>query len=391
MTPGRHAPARLVVVLSGFPRMSETFALGEVLAMHDAGLLAAVYATKAGDSTMVQPGIERLADIVRVLPAGDAGQQAEALVADLAGRPGEPGLAAVGGVHGYFAHQPAAVAELAAARLGVPFTFSVHALDARKVEPAELARRSRAAAGVVACNPDVAEHVRVPGAHVTLLPHGVDLDRFRPQRHHPGGTLRMLAVGRFVEKKGFPVLLDAVARMRRPWSLRIVGGGPMEAELRGLVERTGIGHRVEFAGRRTHDQLPADYAWADVVVVPSIVDSAGDRDGLPNVVLEAMACGRAVVASDVSAIGETVRAAGAGPMVPPQDAGELCRALEQLAGLPRVRREMAEAGRRHVETHYCLKACTDRFLGHLTQLHGQARRAGQLLLPTPAVAHVRSA
>lgn len=378
---------RLVVVLSGFPRMSETFALGEVLALHDAGLLAGVYATKPGDSTLTQPGIERLAEVVQVLPPGEACEQALALVADLRARLGEAGLAEVGGVHGYFAHQPAAVAERAAALLGLPFTFSTHALDARKVEPAELARRARAAAGVIACNPDVAAHVRVPGANVALLPHGVDLHRFRPERHHPGGTLRMLAVGRFVEKKGFPVLLDAVARMRRPWSLRIVGGGPMEAELRRQVEVTGIGHRVEFAGRRTHEQLPADYAWADVVVVPSIVDSKGDRDGLPNVVLEAMASGRAVVASDVAAIGETVRAAGAGPLVPPADAGELCRALEQLAGLPRARREMAESGRRHVEAHFGLATCTERFLMHLTELHAQAR----LLLAEQAVTHVRSA
>jgi glycosyltransferase involved in cell wall biosynthesis len=268
----------------------------------------------------------------------------------------------------------------------------VHALDARTEEPAELARRSRAAAGVIACNPDVAEHVRVAGANVALLPHGVDLDRFQPGQGHPGGTLRMLAVGRFVEKKGFPVLLDAVARMRRPWTLRLVGGGPMEDELRRQVDRTGIGHRVEFAGRRTHQELPADYAWADVVVVPSIVDRNGDRDGLPNVVLEAMASGRAVVASDVAAIGETVRTAGAGPMVPPMDAGELCRALEHLAGLPRVRREMAAAGRRHVEAHFCLDRCSRRFIGHLTELHEQAPRgAGLLRLPVPAVVHARSA
>lgn len=388
--PGRHARPSLVVVLSGFPRVSETFALGEVLAMHDAGLLAAVYATKPGDASLVQPGFERLADLVQVLPPGDAATQGDALVADLRARLGSHRLQTVDGVHGYFAHQPAAVAEHAAGLLGVPFTFSTHALDARKVEPAELARRARAAAGVIACNPDVAGHVRTPGANVALLPHGVDLDRFTPERYHPGGTLRMLAVGRFVEKKGFPVLLDAVARMRRPWSLRMVGSGPMEDELRRQVERTGIGHRVEFAGRRTHDQLPADYAWADVVVVPSIVDSKGDRDGLPNVVLEAMASGRTVVASDVAAIGETVRAAGAGPMVPPSDAGELCRALEHLAGMPRIRREMAEAGRRHVEAHYSLRSCTDGFLRHLTQLHDQARRAGQVLLPE-AMTHVRSA
>jgi glycosyltransferase involved in cell wall biosynthesis len=370
--PGPHARTRLVVVLSGFPRTSETFALGELLALHDAGLLVAAYVTKPGDAGPVQPGVERLAEVVQVLPPGDPQQQAAALLADLRDRLGSP---TVDGVHGYFAHQPAAVAEQVAAVLAVPFSFSVHALDARKVEPTELVRRARAASGVIACNPDVAAHVTVPGANVTLLPHGVDLDRFQPAPGHPGGTLRLLAVGRFVEKKGFPVLLDAVARMRRPWTLRMVGGGPMEAELRQRVARTGIGHRVEFAGRRSHQELPADYAWADVVVVPSIVDRAGDRDGLPNVVLEAMASGRAVVASDVAAIGSAVRAAGAGPMVPPSDVGELCRALEHLAGRPGLRRELAAAGRRHVEAHYCLHRCTRIFLDRLGELYGQMSHA----------------
>src|SRR4051812_23570596 len=94
---------RLAVVVSGFPRTSETFAVGELVALARAGLLARVYATKAGDGAVPQPGVEALLPLVRLLPEGDADRQAAALAADLADEP-------VDGVHGYFAHRPAEVA-----------------------------------------------------------------------------------------------------------------------------------------------------------------------------------------------------------------------------------------------------------------------------------------
>src|SRR5690349_12240931 len=155
---------RLAVVMSGFPRTSETFAVGELVAMARTGMLARLYATKAGDGAAPQPGAEELLPFLHLLPAGDAAHQAAALVTDLRD-------VGADGVHGYFAHRPAEVAALAAPALGVGFSFSVHALDARKVPARELADRARAAVGVVACNADVAQYVEVPGARVRLLSH----------------------------------------------------------------------------------------------------------------------------------------------------------------------------------------------------------------------------
>lgn len=359
--------ARLAVVMSGFPRTSETFALGELVALARAGMLVRVYATKPGDGETPQPGAEELLPLVRMLPDGDTAEQAAALVADLA-----EGGVHVDGVHGYFAHQPTEVASHAALALGVGFSFSVHALDARKVDPDELAERARAAAGVVACNPDVAQHVMVPRARVSVLPHGVDLARFAPRPHPEGdGRLRILAVGRFVEKKGFPTLLDAVARLRVPALLRLVGTGVGRAALEESVDRHGLDGTVELVGRRSHEQLPDEYAWADVVAVPSVVDRNGDRDGLPNVALEAMACRRPLVASDVSALGTTVEASGGGLVVPPGDPAALAEALSTLT-VPRLRAELAIAGRRYVEGHYDLATCTGRLVEHLTLLHSPA-------------------
>jgi glycosyltransferase involved in cell wall biosynthesis len=356
--------ARIAVVMSGFPRTSETFAVGELVALARAGMLTRLYATKAGDGAAAQPGVDELRPLLRMLPDGDARDQADALVADLGDEP-------VDGVHGYFAHRPAEVAAIAAGALAVDYSFSVHALDARKVAADVLTARTREAAGVVACNTDVAQHVDVPGADVRLLPHGVDLRRFQPQPHPGGGgPLRVLAVGRLVEKKGFPTLVEAVARLRVRVPLRIIGTGAEQAALADSVRRRGVAGHVVLAGRRSHAELPAHYAWADVVAVPSVVDRSGDRDGLPNVALEAMACGRPMVVSDVAALGETVRRARSGLVVPPGDSAALEEALHRLTD-PRLRSALGAAGRRYVEQHYDLDACSRSFVEHLAALHAR--------------------
>ena len=360
---------RLTVVMSGFPRTSETFAVGELLALVRAGMLTRLYATKPGDGATAQPGVDELLPLLRVLPAGDADEQAAALVADLGSLP-------VDGVHGYFAHRPTEVAAKAAAALGLGFSFSVHALDARKVPAPELADRARAATGVVACNTDVLQHVDVPGARTRLLPHGVDLRRFSPRPRSDGdGSLRVLAVGRLVEKNGFGTLVAAAALLRRHVTVRIVGSGAEQDHLERLVDQHGVTGRVHLVGRRSHEQLPADYAWADVVAVPSVVDRHGDRDGLPNVTLEAMACGRPVVVSNVSALGHVVSEAGSGLVVPPGDSRALAAALATLGTEPWMRAQLAEAGRRYVESGFDLDVCTRALVAHLRALHTRESEA----------------
>ncbi|MGH2985823.1 MAG: glycosyltransferase, partial [Solirubrobacterales bacterium] len=310
---GSSRDGRLVMITSGFPRRSETFALNELLALERAGALAAVFATKPGDGAEPHPDSEPLLERVQVLPAGAPAAQAEAVLERLEGR-------RVGGVHAYFAHEPADVAIEVARRLGVPYGFSVHARDARKVAPDELARRTLGAACVIACNADVISELGERGEHVHLAPHGVDLERFRatPARQRRGPAV-LLAVGRLVAKMGFEVLLEAVSRIERPFRLRIVGEGPEREALERKISSAGLEQRVALCGPRTHAELPGEYASADLVVAPSVVDPTGDRDGLPNVVLEAMACARPVVGSDLAAIATAVVPGESGLLAPAGD------------------------------------------------------------------------
>jgi glycosyltransferase involved in cell wall biosynthesis len=156
------------------------------------------------------------------------------------------------------------------------------------------------------------------------------------------------------------VLLDAAARMHAPFHVRIVGAGPQRDALERQIEELGLGDRVELAGPRTHDELPAEYAAADVVVVPSVADATGDRDGLPNVVLEAMSCGRPVVGSDIGAVSSAVVDGRTGVLVAPGDAAALAGALEFLVDQPALRVRLGHGARARVERDYELHTCTTR-------------------------------
>src|SRR5262245_51687853 len=116
--------AQVAVIVSGFPRRSETFMLGELLALEASGALAAIFATKNGETGTTQPGTERLTRYVEFLPDAPVEEQARAVRYALS-------RTTVTGVHGYFAHRPGEVAQHAAAMLGVPFGFSIHARDFR--------------------------------------------------------------------------------------------------------------------------------------------------------------------------------------------------------------------------------------------------------------------
>lgn len=347
-------PARLAVVVSGFPRRSETFAINELLALDARGMLEGIFATKPGDAGPCQPGIANLAGRVQVLPDGPPAAQAEALAARLADRP-------IAGIHAYFAHTPAAVADAAASRLSLPFGFSVHARDARKVDAATLGDRGRRAACVVACNEDVAHDLTRAGARAHLVPHGVDLLRFAFTPAPEAPPLRLLAVGRFVAKKGFEVLIDAMALVGDSVSLRIVGEGPERPRLAARIAAAGLQQRVALVDACTHAALPAEYHSAHAIAVPSIVDASGDRDGLPNVVLEAMAAGRPVIGTPVGAIGSAVRHGETGLLVPPQSPAALAEAIRAISANREWRDAMGRRARRLVEREYDLHTCAGAF------------------------------
>ena len=268
-------------------------------------------------------------------------------------------------LHAHFAHGSATVAWLAATVSRIPFSFTGHAKDvySPSLNPAGLLRRKMEAAEfVVTCTAANRTHLRRMAGRtpVHLAYHGLNADFAAlidrdgplpplPGRHTPVQAapppLRVLGVGRLVPKKGFDTLVEACALLRRQnldLELVIAGErGEHEPEIRRLIERHGLGDRVRLLGPQGQAELYDLYRCAAVFCLPCRVLDNGDRDGIPNVLVEAMACGLPVVTTAVSGIPELVSHDITGLLVPPDDPHALAAQLLRIARDPRLARRLA--------------------------------------------------
>jgi len=206
--------------------------------------------------------------------------------------------------------------------------------------PTRLKRRVVAAARVVTVmNADMANVVRsLGGTDVRVMPMGARFSVVTPVAGD--GPVRVLAVGRLVEKKGFDVLLAALENAPGT-SLTIVGDGPERGALESAAR--ALGARVTFAGQLGREALDAAYTHADIAVFPSRPAASGDQDGLPVAMLEAMGSGLAVIASDLPGLNEAIVDGVSGVLVAPGDARALAAAVRELTGDPERRRALGGA------------------------------------------------
>ena len=230
-------------------------------------------------------------------------------------------------------------------------SIAAHGHDVFKT-PRSLPRKLAAASFVAAPCEYTASHLKAlcPEARVEVVVMGVDGREFVRMRPYPG-TRRVLAIGRLVEKKGFPYLVRAAAALERSDPLDevvIVGEGPVREELEELIAEHGMGHRVKLAGALSHEEVRTRLDAADLLCAPCVVAGDGDRDAMPVVVKEALACEVPVVASDEVGLPEVVRDQW-GALVPPKDADALASALASLLERsPADRAAMGAAGRAFV-------------------------------------------
>ena len=241
---------------------------------------------------------------------------------------------------------------------GIPWGGSWHAVDIWK-DANILADKVRDATVVLTCTRHNLDHLHglVPGARdkVRLAYHGIDFARLGDAPPLPEGEPEILAIGRLVEKKGFHVLLEACARLHARglrFGLRVVGEGPWETRLRAQAERLGIAERVAWTGALSNAQTLDAVRACTMLAAPSIPAHDGNIDGIPNVILEAMALGRPVVGTDFSGIPEVVRDGVTGRLVPPGDAGALAEALGAVVSDRAAAQRMGDAGAAFVRGHF---------------------------------------
>jgi colanic acid/amylovoran biosynthesis glycosyltransferase len=180
---------------------------------------------------------------------------------------------------------------------------------------------------------------------------GVDPDAFQVADRATVGPLRIIAVGTLHEVKGQAHLIEACRRLAArgvDLTCRFIGDGPDREALTKQIDRAGLGDRVTLVGRMTSDAVAAELARSDVLAAPSVPTSGGKREGIPVVLMEAMAAGLPVVASRLSGIPELVTDGVSGLLVPPGDDDALADALERLAGDAALRARLGAAGRETV-------------------------------------------
>jgi glycosyltransferase involved in cell wall biosynthesis len=259
-------------------------------------------------------------------------------------------------IHAHWATAPASAAVVMSRILGVPYSFTAHAWDIYAGD-GRIAAKARGARFVTTCTQANVDYIR------TLLPrddwdkvmlnyHGVPESAGFTRNGRQGGPLRISAVGRLVETKGFEYLLRALSECQFPFEAVIMGDGLLRGRLSRAVRSRGLSGKVRFTGTVPNEEVLRTLAESDVFVMPSVVGRNGDRDGIPNVLLEAMSVGLPVVASGISGIPEAVIDGQTGILVGEKDAQAIAAALEQLNRDREMRARLGAAGRALVQKRF---------------------------------------
>lgn len=390
--------ASVAFILKGYPRLSESFIAQEIYGLEQAGMAIRIYAMRHPTDQRRHPvhaaikapivylpeylhdeplRVLRALGRVRHLPGFSAAftafaqdlrldlspnrfrrfGQAAVLVDELAGD--------VVHLHAHFIHTPASVVRYAGLMTGRSWTCSAHAKDIWTSKPWELRQKLHAAQWAVTCTKVGQEALKALADEpdkVHLAYHGLDLARFhrksgegsRADGTDPRQPVRLLAVGRAVPKKGFDILLKALALLPQDchWHFTHIGGGDELKRLKAEADRSGLSQKMAWLGARDQLDVLAAYRDADFFVLPSLIAGDGDRDGLPNVLMEAQSQGLACLSTTVSGIPELISDGKTGVLVQPGDIAALSAALASLIADPERRRALGEAGERQVRHHF---------------------------------------
>jgi glycosyltransferase involved in cell wall biosynthesis len=265
-------------------------------------------------------------------------------------------------IHAHFAHAPATIAMYAAQQLRVAFSFTGHANDL--FQRRALLKRKLQRAAFVAC---ISEWHRelyrgiVPGTvnKYPVIRCGVDVDSWTPRDHSdraipPEQAVKVLTVCRLVEKKGIDTLIRGLAKLNRPWRLTVAGDGPDRERLQSLAKETGCQDRIEWLGAVSNSVVSDLLKEADIFVLPCRQDSKGDRDGIPVVLIEAMAAGVPVISGDLPAIQELVQPGKTGVLIDGNRPEQLTTELQSLVEDMSRRGILAHAAREHVVNEFSL-------------------------------------
>ncbi len=389
----------VAIVLKGYPRLSETFIAQEILSLQRLGLDYSLVSLRHPTDKRTHPITDEITAPVNYLPEYLYQEPLRLFKAwqNVRNKPGYKtawstwlkdlwrdrtpnrvrrfGQAIVLAhelpenvslVYAHFLHTPASVARYAARIRGIDWSCSAHAKDIWTSPKWEMVEKLRDLKWLVTCTLANAEYLKslddASAGKITLLYHGLDFSRFPPSSpsysdnngSDPDAPVRLLSVGRAVEKKGYNVLIDALARLPKSlnWKLVHIGGGALSDKLRQLAETKGLSDKIDWLGALPQEDVLKHYRQSDGFVLASLIAKDGDRDGLPNVLMEAQSQGIACISTAVSAVPELIRHDETGILVNPGDPSGLSDALQRLITDPALRETLGRAGEVRVRDRF---------------------------------------
>jgi glycosyltransferase involved in cell wall biosynthesis len=400
------------MILKGYPRISESFISSEILLLEALGLPIDIYSLKQPRESFTHDNVKQIKAPVTylpeyVLPNWQALLHSNAALCRRLGNHYRHCLSGalrrawhrrksatirhflqaghlcatrlVGSpirhLHAHFCHTPTSVALFAAELLALPYSFTAHAKDIYTSDPDQLQRKINRASFVVTCtryNADYLNHLADGATPIHTIYHGIDLDFFSYDPSPPASTpLRILSVGRLVAKKGYDDLLHALRLLQDrglDFFFTHIGSGDLEPNLRWQIGALGLQDRVTLLGTLPRHKVLEHYRQSHCFALASKVADDGDRDGIPNVLVEAMAVGLPVISTRVSAIPELVEDGVSGILVEPADPAALADALQNLRNQDHHSAKLARQARLRVEQNFDNRRC-------VVRLHELLRKA----------------
>src|SRR6266446_2499127 len=417
---------RVAYLVKTFPRLSETFILNEILGVEDLGLELEIFSLRKlpPANEPVHPDVAKVKAPVRYIPSlvrplwppglalllfshlallfaapqryfaaarfhfssGSSPRLKDFLQAGYLGRALIRGKCTH--LHAHFANVPTTVAEIVKHLTGIGYSFTAHAKDVYLTPPSELAKKIREAKCVLTCtavNQRYLAGLADQDTPVRLAYHGVDVNRFRVLRSgdspRSGEAPLILSVARLCEKKGLEFLIEAcriLVDRGVNFQCQIVGYGPLDDKLRKMIASLALQDRVFLLGKMTQDQLATLYPQADLFVLPCLVLENGDRDGIPNVLFEAMVCGVPIICTEVAGVCELIEHQKNGVLVEQRNATALADTMQLLIGSPDLRNELARKGRQTVLEGFTRESSARSVYNILSSMLGSAESADVL-------------
>lgn len=388
---------KLLFILKGYPRLSETFILQEIVALEAQGFDIHIMAMRHPHDDKTHTLVQQVKATVSYLPTHifiELGRLYRAfklyrhicpkhismlrfvmlLLAQIGKEKSLKPLKRVAQalimlaekpegfhhLHAHFIHTPAELAYYAHLLSGLPYTISAHAKDIWTSRKNDLARKLDKARWVTCCTEEGRGYLQqLTSTPVHLIYHGIDLKRFplrEPSLRKKSHEMKLCFVGRLVPKKGVDVLLKALSYLPRDlsWELVIAGGGELSSSLRKQAQHLKLNQRVKFLGSVTADDVKALLQNSDIFVLPCRVEADGDRDGIPNVLMEAISQGVPVVSTKLPGIQELL-CEKSSLLVDPHDADQLKDALSTLMIDPELRYALAREAQEKLQKTFRLE------------------------------------